>query len=242
MRHQALLVVIALALVATACGDDETEPTGPTSAPTPAAAPTATPAVTAGPAVTAAPAGTAAPAATVVPAPAPTAAPAPTTEVPPDEPSVVFAITSISVGPAGQDVVITNIGNATGSLEGFALCQRPRYHTFGDIELAPGEFIAVSLGGDVFLPPPGAKETTTANIGSIEADDGEIGFYSRPDFSNSDVIVDYVEWGSSGHGRSSVAVDAGIWNSGDFVATSGETVFLFANSIPTDGAEDWMAG
>ena len=112
------------------------------------------------------------------------------------------------------------------------------YHVFGDIELAPGEFDAVSLGGGVFLPPPGAKETTTANI---KADDGEIGLYSNPDFGNSDAIVDYVEWGSSGHGRSSVAVGAGIWKADDFVATTGDTVFLFADSSPSDGAEDWTA-
>ena len=246
MRRHVFLIVTAFALVATACGDDDTGPAAPPTAtaapPTATAAPpTATAATGAPQPTTAAPVATAAPVTTV--APTATTAPAPTTpEAPPAEPSVVFAITSVSVSPAGQDVVIANIGNATGNLKGFVLCQFPNYHDFGDIELAPGEFVAVSLGGDVFLPPPGAKETTTANIGTIRADDGEIALFTRRDFGNSDAIVDYVEWGKDDHTRSGVAVGAGIWNSGDFVATEGSTVFLFANTSPTDGAEDWTAG
>ena len=109
-------------------------------------------------------------------------------------------MTSVNITVAGQHVVIQNAGSATGNLNGFALCQRPNYHIFDDIELAPGEFIAVSLGGDLFLPPPGAKETLSANLGSITTEDGEIGLYSSGDFGNSSAIVDYVEWARAAMG------------------------------------------
>ena len=136
--------------------------------------------------------------------------------------------------------MIQNAGSAIGNLNGFALCQRPNYHIFDDIELAPGEFIAVSLGGDLFLPPPGAKETLSANLGSITTEDGEIGLYSSGDFGNSSAIVDYVEWGSSGHGRSSVAVGAGIWSTGDFVDLPDvDSAFLFITDNVGDGVANW---
>lgn len=254
MRRHSLLLSITFILVVAACGDDdgaESVPT-PTAAPAPAssAAPTVIPtdpadtaapvtpppsaSTAAPPVVTAVPVGTAAPGTTAASATAPTTTAAP-------QSGALFAITSVSLSPAGQDVVIQNIGDVTGNLMGFAICQRPNYHTFGDIELAPGELVAVSLGGDVFLPPPGAK-TTTANIGRISADDGEIGLYSTNNFGSSSAIVDYVEWGSSGHPRSSVAIEAGIWAPGHTVETTAETTVIFANSTPTSVSEDWNAG
>lgn len=166
---------------------------------------------------------------------------APATTQPEAAGEAKFTITSVTIDASGQGVLIQNVGSATGNLSGFALCQAPSYHTFGDIELAPGEFIAVSLGGG-FSPPSGAKEIITAGVGQISAEDGELGLYSSSDFGNSSAIVGYVEWGSSGHRRSSVAVGAGIWNEGDFVATSGAISTLSADAVPSDGAEDWTAG
>lgn len=110
-----------------------------------------------------------------------------------------------------------------------------------DVELAPFEFIGVSLGGSEFLPPPGAKDTFDASgkLGNIAAESGEVGLYSRGDFGSSGAIVDYVEWGMAGHGRTSVAVEAGIWPGGGFVPTDGDTSAISANVTPTDGPEDW---
>jgi hypothetical protein len=146
------------------------------------------------------------------------------------------------MGPNGQDIVITNIGEGTGSLAGHVLCQFPTYANLPDIELAPNEFVGVSLGGSLFVPPPGAKDTFSLNVGSIRPGSGELALYSSSRFDSSDAIVDYVEWGNSGHTRSEVAVGAGIWGSGDFVATTDATTFMFALEVPSDGAGDWEAG
>ena len=238
VRHRASLLM-AVVLVIAACGDDDTAPTTGAPAPVTTAAPTtASPVETtaAPPVVTVAPATTTAPA----PTSAPTTPPPPPTEAP--APSAVFAVTFVTMSPAGQDLVITNIGDATGSLAGLVLCQFPTYADLPDVELAPGEFVGVNLGGTVFLPPPGAKDTFRVNIGTIKPADGEVALYVGRDFGNSDTIVDYVEWGSSGHTRSSVAVGAGIWSTGDFVATTTDSTFLFAAVLPSDGSEDWEAG
>ena len=236
MKTRLVLLVPVLALVAAACGDDDAGPVE-TPAPVPVVTTTAVPATTAapvgtpGPVTATAPAQTSGPAATAAP---PTAAP-PTTAPAAAE----FSITAVSISPAGQHVVVQNVGGVAGNLTGFAICQAPSYHVFGDIELAPGESLAVSLGGSVFIPPPGAK-TTSASIGTIGAGDGEIGLYARADFGNSSAIVDYVEWGSTGHTRSSVAAGAGIWNPGDFIDnTEGDSVFLFVSDPAADGASAW---
>ena len=203
-----------LALVAAACGDDSAGPTTTAGSPTPTTA-------------------------------APTSAPSndsSTTIASVGDGGAVFAMTSVTLSASGRAVLIQNVGSSSGNLSGFALCQAPAYHTFGDIELGPGEFIAVSLGGDDFVAPAGAKETVTANVGRIDAEDGELGLYSKREFSNSDAIVDYVEWGSTGHRRSGVAVEAGIWSSGDFVATTADSVELSAQITPSAGAGDWVVG
>jgi hypothetical protein len=73
---------------------------------------------------------------------------------------------------------------------------------------------------------------------SYDSLDDELGLYAVPSYNNPDNILDYVEWGSSGHQRSTVAQSAGIWTLGDFVMVeSGD------GSIEFDGfgnsATDW---
>lgn len=205
MKRQYLLVVVALALVAAACGDDD-------AGEAPAASTTAGPAPT-------------------------TEAPAPTTAAPGG--AAEFAIVSVTLAEDAQGVVIQNVGGALGNLSGLWLCQAPSYDSFGDVELAPGEMVAVTLGGD-FTGPEGAK-TASLSIGSIGVDDGEIGLYTSRDFGSSSAIVDYVEWGEGGHTRSSVAVEAGIWNSGDFVPTTDTTTEITANG-QVNSAAGWSSG
>ena len=69
-----------------------------------------------------------------------------------------------------------------------------------------------------FEPPDGALMIDeVARISALSPDSGEVGLYSISSFSSSDAILGYVEWGSSGHGRSSVAVAAGIWDRLHFI-------------------------
>lgn len=133
-----------------------------------------------------------------------------------------FAITEVDF--VGGTVTVTNVGGGTGSLDGYALCQRPTYLTIRDVELAPGEsttFEASSLGG-------------------FSAEDGEVGLYSTGSFDSTDAIVSYVEWGRSGHGRSSVAVAAGIWPADAFVATSADAATIGTGDLAVTSPDDWL--
>ena len=116
---------------------------------------------------------------------------------------------------ANTSVELKNVGNSTVNVSNYWLCNFPDYAQLsqlnivcGDLDLAPGEFLTVEVDGSV-----GGVE--------VPGNDGELGLYINSSFGSPNSIRDYVEWGSSGHGRSSVAVAAGIWSSGNFVSAFG---------------------
>jgi hypothetical protein len=129
-----------------------------------------------------------------------------------------FAVISITAGGlTGQIVIneiippntveIRNLGGGTVNISGYTLCQFPIYQTLsGGTQLC---------GGDLMIEG-GTMIAVNTSI-TLNANDGELALYViNGDFGNSGNIVDYVEWGSTGHTRSSVAQAAGIWSSGDF--------------------------
>lgn len=154
-----------------------------------------------------------------------------------------FAITQVVFGEGGY-VVITNVGGSAGSIGGYALCQRPSYLNLPDVELLPFESVWVAAGDGSLLTATPAKEVIPANgaLGSFDRADGEVALYSTPDFASADAIRSYVEWGSSGHGRSSVAVEAGLWAEGAFVEIPSDADSVQAVAQPADSPEDWVAG
>ena len=83
------------------------------------------------------------------------------------------------------------------------------------------------------LLAPGDMVTVEGNVVNIASDDGEMGLFSDDDFTDPANVVDYVEWGSTGHEKSDEAVAAGIWSTGDFVAA-----FAMDESLEYDGDGD----
>ncbi len=115
----------------------------------------------------------------------------------------------------GDNIVqLKNIGTASLDISGYWLCNFPTYTQLsnlsidGDLDLAPGETVDI------------------LNFTAINKDDSELGLYSTNSFGSTDAIVDYIEWGSTGHQRSSVAVSAGTWTAGDFISSIPENDFI----------------
>ena len=128
-------------------------------------------------------------------------------------------------------VELTNIGVDTVDLVGYQLCNNGVYQVLADADvncgellLAPGEFVTVNL----------------TNI-SIDTLDGEMALYIDGNFGSNQSIVDYVQWGSTMHLRTNIAIGAGIWTAGDAVAA-----FSAPNSLLYDGdgdaSTDWSEG
>ena len=131
--------------------------------------------------------------------------------------------------PGGQ-VEIKNTGGSTVDISSYWLCNFPTYTQLssltlecGSLNLAAGEIVAVS------------------GFSALSAGDGEMGLYSSASFSSPAAMVSYLQWGSAGHQRESVAVAAGVWTMGAFVAS-----IPAGSSLAYDGegntAADWSAG
>lgn len=146
-----------------------------------------------------------------------------------------FAISRVVFGSEGY-VAVTNVGGTAGNLDGWQLCQRPGYFRIGSIDVAPGETVRFTSGPVEGLT--GQVVDAGGRFGQLSAGGGEIGLYVDNNFGSASSIRSYVEWGSSDHGRSSVAVEAGIWVAGSFVRSEGAPGLAATVAIPTAPA-DW---
>ncbi len=129
---------------------------------------------------------------------------------------------------SNNEIEIKNNGTQSIDISSYWLCNFPAYDQLSTL--------TIQCGGDLILDP-GELVTVISNF-NIDENDGELALYTINSFSDVSAIFDYVEWGSSGHQRSSLAASAGIWTAGDFVAS-----FSAGNSIEYDGqgnsSSDW---
>ncbi len=123
----------------------------------------------------------------------------------------------------GSGVELKNIGSESIDISSYWLCDFPAYDRLDDLVINCGSL----------LLEPGESITVITDDISVDGDDGEMGLYTSNSFSSSAAIIDYVEWGESGHGRSAVAVGANVWSAGDFVAS-----FASGKSLSYDGEGD----
>jgi len=135
-------------------------------------------------------------------------------------PALLLLLSSFSMTSHAQIVIneilpngsveLKNVGTSMTNVGSYWLCDFPAYQQIsnstiecGNMMMQPGDLLVVN------------------DFNTIDAADGEMGLYTVPSYSDPNAIIDYVEWGSTGHQRSSVAVAAGIWTTGDFVAAFG---------------------
>ncbi len=132
------------------------------------------------------------------------------------------------INPAQDRVEIKNLGNSTINIGTYIFCTFPVYNALstltlesGSLMLAPGELVVLS-----------GQTLGNAN--------GELGLYLNNQFTNPASIIDYMEYGSSGHQRAAVAISAGIWFANNFVPTP-----QAGQSMNYDGegntAADWFS-
>lgn len=176
--------------------------------------------------------------------------PSPTTTVPGDEVATTapdttsstivtgnarFVIGSVVFGESGT-IEIGNLGPDAGDLTGFWIAIHPFYLEIPSTIIAPGKAIIVSIAeeADTELVIPAAGLLPALKSGS-----GEIGLYSSGGFGDPDAMVDYVEWGSTGHVRSSVAIAAGLWPENQAIVIDGTATGLTADDRSEPGPQGW---
>ncbi|KPM31850.1 Hypothetical protein I595_2350 [Croceitalea dokdonensis DOKDO 023] len=123
-------------------------------------------------------------------------------------------------------IELYNNGDTGIDLSNYWLCLGPgQYAQIGNLSPKSGD-INLESGNYVVLP---------MNMPDTQ---GGLGLYSTNQFTNAEAIVDFVQWGAAGSARENVAVEAGIWTTGDFVPTVGLSASMEYDG-EGDAATDW---
>lgn len=146
-----------------------------------------------------------------------------------------FVIGSVVFGEGGT-IEVGNLGPDAGDLTGFWVAIHPYYLELPSTILAPGKALIISIAEDadpdLVIPAAGLLPT-------LMSASGEIGLYSSGDFGDPGAIVDYVEWGSTGHVRSNVAIAAGLWPADQAIVTDGSVTGLTSGDRSEPGPQGW---
>jgi hypothetical protein len=142
-----------------------------------------------------------------------------------------FAIGIVAFGDGGW-IEVVNTGSQPGNVHGLWIAIHPFYLELPSTIVEVGEAVTVTLDPDA---DPDAAELIHAAglLPVLVASGGEVALYSNGNFGNPEAIVDYVEWGSGGHFRSTVAEAAGIWDAGRVVPMTGnEAGLIVGDGVP----------
>ena len=151
-----------------------------------------------------------------------TSAPSPTA-LPGSVSGSFFAIHEVGLGSGGY-VALTNFTDQPARLGGLFLCQGAQCFELPDAEVAAGATVRIAVGDGAGLDQVVA---TKATIGELRPADGEIGLYTSQDVSDPQAILKYVQWGSTPHDNTRVAIEAGLWSEGGFAPSSEKATRIF---------------
>ncbi len=159
-----------------------------------------------------------------------------------DNPSAEVPIRISEIGFDGVDfdgaskwVELQNVGDEDFDITGLILCDFPQYPTVHG--LTPLD------GGSAIIPAGGFLVVAWPNLDADNDGDAEVGLYNVAtlDFADETLLLDYMQYGEANHTRESVAVAAGVWEAGAFVAAppSGQSLQLVDNAAT--GVANWVS-
>jgi len=132
------------------------------------------------------------------------------------------------VNPETHEVTLTNMGTVAQNISTHYLCLFPDYKQVSSMEVLAGNTNLMAGASVTLVWPDG------------HGPDGECGYYiNNLNFGTAANMRDYMEWGSAGHFRESLAVTAGYWNAGDFV--DGDPAFTFTGTGADHGSAFWSS-
>ena len=133
----------------------------------------------------------------------------------------------VEVDTAANTVRLKNFGGTPANVSTHWLCSLFRYSVLLARPVIEGSFNL----------EPGAEILLQWN--QIDTLDRDLGLYRTTGFSSPAAMIDFVQWGSGGHGREFVAVAKGIWGSGDFVG--GPSPYRYSGDGLQNGVGFWIA-
>lgn len=150
------------------------------------------------------------------------------------EPQVPATIGDIVINElllsGNKGVELFNSGTRAFDVSDYWLCLGPgAYFRLGDLDISSGS-TSLSPGAYLSVNMPGLPEAS-----------GGLGLYiNNDDFTSSNNIISFVQYGAAGSAREAVAIAANVWTSGEYVPLPA----IGTNSISYDGAgngaADWI--
>ncbi|WP_353776956.1 T9SS type A sorting domain-containing protein [Winogradskyella sp. 3972H.M.0a.05] len=140
-------------------------------------------------------------------------------------------IRMIEVDPSTERVKVKNFGGTTVDISSYRVCT-----LFNYAGSAPLSSMTL-LSGDFNLEPNAEVEFTSAAAMNDTAADFCL-YLGSGSFGSPSAMVDFVQWGSSGNGRESVAVSKGIWSAGTFLDDT-DAPFQYTGDGSQNGVTFW---
>jgi len=134
-----------------------------------------------------------------------------------------FAIYEVGLGPEGY-ISLLNFTDQPVSTGGLILCQGSDCFALPDVEVTAGETARVAVGNGAGLEGVIATEAT---LGELKPSDGEIAIYASQEYDNPKALLAYLQWGSTPHDLTGVAVEAGLWFETSYAPTSANATRLY---------------
>jgi hypothetical protein len=163
-----------------------------------------------------------------------------TTTLPPSA-APEFALSQVVFGDAAF-VIITNWGDAAGSLDELWLSQGTAVQSLPDVNLAPAEQAVIGLAGEAPSELAGVAAIVDLGraIGDIAPGTGEIALHGSDAFDDPASLIAYVAWGAGPHDRIDQAVAADLWDGGA-VDVFDDAPSISTGVYPATQSIDWSA-
>lgn len=133
----------------------------------------------------------------------------------------------VEVDTSASTARLKNFGGTPANASTYWFCSLFRYANLGGLPI---------FEGSLFLDPGGEVLVGWSRINAVDRD---LGLYRTSSFSSTTAMIDFVQWGSGGHGREFVAVAKGIWGFGDFVG--GPSPYRYVGDGTQNGVGFWIA-
>lgn len=133
-----------------------------------------------------------------------------------------FEISEVGLGPNGY-VTLLNYTDQAATLDGLRLCQPPTCADLPDTVVAGGGVARVAVGDAT-----GIESVVLERAGlQLRPAEGEVALFADGGLDDPDAIRSYLEWGSTPHAATPVAVRAGLWREGSYAPSGTDATRLY---------------
>ncbi len=137
--------------------------------------------------------------------------------------TTAFEIVEVGVG-SRSFVALRNITERPVSLRGLYVCQAKRCFGLPNASVRAGATVRIASGTGQGLKNVVARQAT---FGRLPPAHGEIAIFASRTIRSKRSIRQYLQWGSTPHTFTSVAVAAGIWLKGAYAPSAPNAVLLY---------------